>query len=204
MRGHDRRHDIMQAAERLFKDRRFHEITLDEVAQLARVGKGTIYRHFADKDDLFFQTATSGFDDMCALLRREVPGDAPFEQRLLSACEQITAFFSKRRDLFRMMEMEQGRIEPSQKSLLGLWRAKRQGLVAAVAAILEQGREAGRIRADLVPEVAANLLLGMLRTRSRDLDDVPEAQRRVELVLDLFLTGATARPNHAQPQTNSE
>ena len=39
--GKERR--IMEAAERLFTSRRFHEITLEEVAQAAKVGKGTIY-----------------------------------------------------------------------------------------------------------------------------------------------------------------
>ena len=53
----DKRIAIMRAAERLFHNRRFHEVTLEEVAEAAQVGKGTIYRYFADKDDLFFQVA---------------------------------------------------------------------------------------------------------------------------------------------------
>ena len=44
----------MRAAEKLFTSRRYHEISLDAVVQEARVGKGTIYRYFQSKDDLFF------------------------------------------------------------------------------------------------------------------------------------------------------
>ncbi|NJL30924.1 MAG: TetR/AcrR family transcriptional regulator, partial [Phycisphaerales bacterium] len=32
--------------------------------QAAGVGKGTIYRYFKDKDDLFFSTAAQGFEDL--------------------------------------------------------------------------------------------------------------------------------------------
>jgi TetR/AcrR family fatty acid metabolism transcriptional regulator len=199
----DRRQQIMQAAEDLFENRQFHEITLDEVAARARVGKGTIYRHFADKDDLFFQTATSGFDDLCLLLRQAVPGDAPFEARLLAACEQVTGFFNRRRRLLRLMEVEQGRIEPGRSLLRELWQVKRQGLVKAVAAILKQGQQSGRVRRDLPGEVAAAYLLGMLRTRARDLVDAPASHRRLELILDLFLNGS-ARPPAARVNGSSQ
>ena len=44
---------ILKALEELLPGRRFHEITLDEVAKAAQVGKGTIYLYFKDKDALF-------------------------------------------------------------------------------------------------------------------------------------------------------
>jgi AcrR family transcriptional regulator len=75
-------------------NRRFHEITLDEVAEAAGIGKGTIYRYFADKDELFFQVATSGFEELCELLKQTVPCDTSFTEKLLNACKQITRFFA--------------------------------------------------------------------------------------------------------------
>ena len=44
---------ILLALEELLPGRRFHEITLDEVSRAAKVGKGTIYLYFRDKDALF-------------------------------------------------------------------------------------------------------------------------------------------------------
>ena len=102
----DKRQRIMVAAERLFKTRQFHEITLDEVAKVAEVGKGTLYLYFADKNDLFFQTAVAGFDDMCELLRRDRVTEGAVQQELQQACETISAFFQKRRPLFRMILAE--------------------------------------------------------------------------------------------------
>ncbi len=181
---------IMQAAERLFTSRRFHEITMDDVAREAGVGKGTIYRYFQDKDDLFFRTATSGFDELCDLLRRKVPGNASFAQQLLIACGQIGRFFERRRQLSRMMQSEEGRMSWGSGQLHQRWMEHRKRLVAAVAEMIQKGVCEGQVRADIPPGVLANFLLGMLRTRGRDLCDVPQAMRQHEVVVDLFCHGA--------------
>jgi AcrR family transcriptional regulator len=90
----DKRERILEAAEKLFKHRRFHEITLQEIAQAAKVGKGTIYLYFEDKDDLFFQVATSGFDELCEVVERRGAPDAPFMERLLAMCEEVSPSLS--------------------------------------------------------------------------------------------------------------
>ena len=190
MPARDRRHQIMQAAERLFTSRRFHEITMDDVAQAAQVGKGTLYRYFADKDDLFFQTATSGFDELCGLLERKVPEHAAFAEQILAVCRQVSDFFLRRRPLFRMMQAEDSRMLLCRGSLHDRWMEKRKALVAAVAQILKKGVAEGALRDDVPAEILAQFLLGMLRTRGRDLDEAPEPFQKHEIVVDLFCRGA--------------
>jgi len=186
----DKQRQIMQAAERLFTTRRFHEITTDDIARAAAVGKGTIYRYFHDKEDLFFQTATSGFEELCDLVRRHVTGTDAFDAQLLGVCEQITGFFDRRRQLFRMMQTEDGRILLAKGAIHDRWMAHRKKLLAAVADIIRTGVEEGAIRTDVSPEVLATFLLGMLRTRARELEGAPASARRLETVVDLFCRGA--------------
>lgn len=50
-----KREQILTALNNLLPGKRFHEITLDEVARAAQVGKGTIYLYFHDKDALFYE-----------------------------------------------------------------------------------------------------------------------------------------------------
>ena len=105
----EKRHLIMQAAEKLFTSRRFHEITMEDVAAAADVAKGTIYLYFRDKEDLFAQTCTAGLEEMCELLE-PVPEEAPFAEQLLGACRQFSEFFERRHQLMRMMQAEEARM----------------------------------------------------------------------------------------------
>ncbi len=188
----DRRLDIMRAAEKLSTSRRFHEITLDDVVREAKVGKGTIYLYFKNKDDLFFQVAVSGFDELCDLVRSKVRETIPFQEQLLSACTNITAFYRNRGQLFRMMQSEEARMRWCHGKTRENWNRRRRNLVQALGAIFDKGLAEGQVRRDAPPEVLAEFLLGMLRTRARNLEDAPESARSLELVLDLFLRGACA------------
>jgi AcrR family transcriptional regulator len=189
-----KRQAIMQAAERLFTSRRIHEITMDDVAAAAGVAKGTLYNHFRDKDDLFFQTCIAGFEELCELLEQKVNHEVSFQQQLLEASRGISGFFDRRRQLFRMMQAEDARMPYCGGALRDRWAVKRTNLVSAIARILAGGVASGMIRDDLPPEVLANILLGMLRARSRGLADVPASMRSHEIIVDLFCNGAGCGP----------
>ena len=188
----DKRLQIMKVAERLFSGGRFHEVTTDEVAAAANVGKGTIYRYFQDKDDLFFQIVTNGFDDLCELIQQKVPDGAPFNERLVLVCREIRTFFDSRHQLLRMMQSEALRLNQLRGVMHDRWLAKRQKLVAAVAAILARGVTEGEVRTDIPAEVLSAMLLGMLRTQAHDLDHAPAAFRGYEWVVGLFCEGIRA------------
>ena len=189
----NKRRRIMDAAEALFATKQFHEITLDAVARKAGIGKGTIYLYFSDKDDLFFQTAVSGFDEMCAMLRKCASGDAPFSKSLLLACRQISDFFRSRRPLFRMIMMQNERAVGRGGSLRERWIERRKILPQMMAGIIRRGVETGEVRTDIPPHVMAEYLLAMLRARVTELEFEPEKLRTHASVVDLFTNGAMQR-----------
>lgn len=185
----DKKLQIMSAAEKLFTSRPPGAVTTDEIAKAARVGKGTLYKYFRDKDDLFFQTATLGFEQVCELIRRHVPDEAPFSEQLKSVCDQVIAFFLHRRRMFGIMQNEDSRMPFFTGKLQQRWLDTRQKLVTAVAEVIAKGVAEGQVRRDVEPEVLAGYLLGMLRARARDLTDVPEEKRSPEMLVDLFCNG---------------
>ena len=77
---------ILEALEKLLPGRRFHEITLEEVAKAAQVGKGTIYLYFRDKDALFAELICYQLERLAAELANladcsiEVLPDLVFER----------------------------------------------------------------------------------------------------------------------------
>ncbi|HRU06644.1 MAG TPA: TetR/AcrR family transcriptional regulator [Candidatus Brocadiia bacterium] len=188
--GAEKRRRIMIAAERLFASGRFHEITLDRVAEMAGVGKGTIYRFFKDKDDLVLQVAMSGFDELCCLVEAISRENIPFGAQLSKACESISAFFATRRQLFRLMQSEDARLRLCRGPHSKEWDSRRQNLVRALAMILKRGATEGVLRRDAPAEVLAAYLMGMMRCRARDLENAPEDWRGLDSTLDLFVWGA--------------
>jgi TetR/AcrR family fatty acid metabolism transcriptional regulator len=183
----------MVAAERLFKTRQFHEITLDEVAQVADVGKGTLYLYFADKNDQFFQTAVAGFDDMCELLRRDPVTEGSVQQELRQACETISAFFQKRRPLVRMMLAEGDRASGKGGGLQQRWNRHRKKMTQAVAEIIARGVQRHEVRDDIAPKVLAEYFLGMIRTRSRELEGQSGRSAGKQALVALFVHGLAGK-----------
>jgi AcrR family transcriptional regulator len=188
----ERRQIIMHEAERLFTSRRFHEVTLDDVAASAHVGKGTIYRYFKDKDDLFFQVATSGFEELCSVMQARIPGEGTFTEKLNSACREIGGFFGARRQMMRMMQGEAGRMQSARGQMRKEWNARREHLLGLVANILEEGIAQGAVRSDVPANVMAGFLLGMLRTRAREMGEMPKAAKDYAVLVELFFNGARA------------
>ena len=200
MAHNSKQKQIMRVVEKLATNRRFHEITLDEVAEAAGVGKGTIYRYFADKDDLFFQVATSGFEELCELLKRTVPCDTSFTEKLLNACKRITKFFAARRQLLQMMQTEANLAYWRKGKNRQRWLDKRKMLVNVLADIFCDGIAEGMVRTNISAEVMATFLLGLLRTRARDLQDVPENMKNYKLLVDMFLNGVCTLHDNVSTQ----
>lgn len=180
----------MQAAEQLFRTRRFHEITLDEIARAADVGKGTIYLYFSDKENLIFEAAVAGFDEMCAQLPQDSTEGGEFREGLLRICEIISGFFQRRRPLFRIILSEGERAMERGGGLRERWLERRKTMTGAVAAVIARGAASGEIRSEVPADILAEYLLGMLRTRSWELEDRPDALRNHALMVDLFINGA--------------
>jgi AcrR family transcriptional regulator len=191
----DKKRRIMQAVERLFRTRQFHEVTLEEVARRADVAKGTLYLYFANKEDLFFQTAVAGFDEMCDLLKAGGARHLGPRGELMQASKTISEFFERRRPLFRMIVAEGERAQGRGGSLWRQWLRRRKKLTEALAEIIRHGSALGALRVDVPAEVLAEYLLGMLRTRARELKSLPAAWRTQETLVDLFLSGVARRPS---------
>ena len=189
----DKKARIMQSAEKLFLSRQFHEISIEDIAKEAGIGKGTIYLYFLDKEDLFYQTAVSGFDEMCGLLRSNSSNDGNAHQKLLAALEKIDSFFQGRRPLIRMINSEWGRAMGRGGSLQGAWRERRKGMIEAVAEILKEGMASGEIRQDISPLAMAEYLFGIMRTRGDKYEALQGPDGSLKVLTDLFINGIRKR-----------
>ncbi|NYF23371.1 TetR/AcrR family transcriptional regulator [Sporosarcina sp. JAI121] len=76
----DRRQEILEAAAKSFSLFGYKATTMDQVAKIANVGKGTIYTFFSNKEELFNAIVLKLINEMRAEADAVAIEGAPFEQ----------------------------------------------------------------------------------------------------------------------------
>jgi AcrR family transcriptional regulator len=76
---------ILDAARKVFLERGFEGASIDEIAEVARSGKPTIYARFRNKRALFTEVMTRDILSRITEFKSEVPTGATIEERLRSA-----------------------------------------------------------------------------------------------------------------------
>jgi AcrR family transcriptional regulator len=84
------RQRISDVATRLFIERGFDQVTMDEIAEAADVSRMTVFNHFSRKEDLFFDLDEEGREDLVAALQKRNPGTPPVEALRLFAHWAVT------------------------------------------------------------------------------------------------------------------
>ncbi|MFT3815325.1 MAG: TetR/AcrR family transcriptional regulator [Acidovorax sp.] len=137
------RQAISNAATRLFIERGFDQVTVDEIAAAADVGRMTVFNHFLRKEDMFFDRDEEGHAMLRAALRQRAPGVAPLQALRLLAHDLVAqrspaVEFSARSQSFAAA------VEASE-TLKARARAIRDELARTVAEALAEcaGRESG-------------------------------------------------------------
>jgi AcrR family transcriptional regulator len=53
MKGELRKKQILECAKRIFSEKGFYDTQVDDIVKMVRIGKGTIYQYFRNKEDIF-------------------------------------------------------------------------------------------------------------------------------------------------------
>ncbi|MBR0933890.1 TetR/AcrR family transcriptional regulator [Bradyrhizobium jicamae] len=95
---------ILDAARRIFLARGFEGASIDEIAEIARSGKRTIYARFQDKRALFTEVVLRDILSRIAEFKFEAPTGATVEERLTSAATTLMhwGFDAERIGLMRL------------------------------------------------------------------------------------------------------
>ena len=149
------RQHISDTATRLFADRGFDAVTVDEIAVSADVGRKTVFNYFPRKEDLFFDRDEQIRRILREALRHRGPGVTPMEAYRLLAHQLV-----EERSLYiECSPRGQAFIEILEKSavLQARARALRDELAQVVATALSE--DAGREHNDPDAYLVASLLL---------------------------------------------
>ena len=149
------RQAISDAATRLFMERGFDQVTVDEIAAAADVGRMTVFNHFPRKEDMFFDRDEEARETVRDALRQRDARVAPIEVLRLLAHRVV----AQRRPYVEFSAVSQAFVETIARSeaLTARARAIRDETARVVAAALAES--AGQALDDPAAQFAASLLL---------------------------------------------
>lgn len=160
---HDR---ILEAAAGIFLDRDYSRVTIEEIAEAAGVGKGTIYEYFRSKEELFMECVTSAVEKYIMIFDEYYQASRSCRENLRRFLDVQLRFLKENSRWVRLLFNER----PLQVQGLEEWLLeRRQRVLQAIEGIIALGIREGEVRPDLNTVLAArafnslyNVLGGML------------------------------------------
>lgn len=159
-----RRQAMLRAARSVFAEKGYARATLDEIAERAEFGKGTLYNYFeGGKEEILFAVFEGIYDEICSLIREVFEAarerDQPLRTAFHAFVETYFDFFQERRDLFMIVVKETHRMAFSEDAdRVRFFQTQQERTVTALVPTLEAAMERGEIQSH-PPHAVAHLLL---------------------------------------------
>lgn len=151
----DRRKEIVYAATKSFTLFGYKATTIEQVAKLANVGKGTIYTFFQNKDELFQEVVLNLIYEMKEATDETIDVNVSFLENAHTALMKILEFRERHLLFAKLIEEEKSLRTPAVHEMLLIIEKE---IVSYVSMRIHNGIKKGEIR-DCNPEHIAYLML---------------------------------------------
>jgi AcrR family transcriptional regulator len=152
------------------------DVSLDEIARRAGVGAGTVYRHFASKEDLFeavvFARIGELVEEARALLDDPDPGRA-----FLSFLERLGREGALKRDLVEALADNGIHLQLGEAPIV-------QALIDVLADLLRRAQRAGAVRSDISVDDVMAVLTGAAYAICHSRADDERTRRLLAIMYD--------------------
>ncbi len=167
-----RREDILDAAERVFRDKGLAAATMDEIAEHAELGKSTLYLYYKSKEDLYLAVTMRGGEHLYEMLKAAASTGEPSVKRVWNMGEAYLAYFNQYRHYFQMyyfLENSQlhSQVSPEMSELCALADQKIWGVVVST---IQEAIDEGLFEKDVVPIQAAVMFWSNCNGLMRQMD----------------------------------
>ena len=98
-----RREAILTGARELFLSKGFNGTTMDEVAQMAELSKGTLYLYFTSKEELYVTVMSEGLKILFDRIEQASALDLPPDQMIRKLGEVYYRYYLDHREYFRIL-----------------------------------------------------------------------------------------------------
>ena len=102
----EKKRRIFEVALKIFTERGFHNITMDEIAAASGVAKGTVYRYFTSKEDLLDQLLMTTSQKVVERFSTTFTGERDILEEIQEFVKEWLLFIEENHDLYRLIQAE--------------------------------------------------------------------------------------------------
>jgi len=194
-----KRQQILEAAYTIFSRKGYHRATVDEIIALADTGKGTVYKYFVNKEQLFYTLIKERSANFEAELKETAVLTEPALNKVKKAIKIFLEFYVANADLWRVLMHEMrglGHEEPSNftEAQREKYRERFVHTIGILQVILQEGMEQGTIRNCDIHKAAHGLFsVIVMMVFQGFVDDSSESiDAAANGIADIFLYGVAA------------
>ena len=192
--GHERRAEILAAAERIFVESGYDGATIRKIADEVGLSSTALYMHFADKGEILNEICRNTFEGLAERNRRILADPAPPLARLRRIAEGYVLFGFENPNAYRlayltpMVETRDGTETVAQKAGAELF--------AAVVAVVEDAVGQGVLRGDarVLAQVIWTSVHGLVSIMiTKPYFDWADREVLIRTQLDVLFSGLSAQ-----------
>jgi TetR/AcrR family fatty acid metabolism transcriptional regulator len=159
---------ILQAAEEVLMEKGYHETSIDEIASRVGIAKGTVYLHFASKEDLVIALFAQDLEKFQQLVDSTAASELTARAKMEAILRVLYgSFFSKRYQLLYSLSnsADLRRIFVEKK---GCMREMWEQISARITILLEEGKAAGEFDTTIPTSVMLSAFFSLISPKSYD------------------------------------
>lgn len=177
----------------LFSSKPFERVSMDEIAQKAELGKGTLYKLFSGKEEIMVHVICRGIENLCRDLEEQCLGTSNVPQALKLLLGLEYDFYTKYSNLVLKLVFHQS--DNSESAFLDRVRVQHQQHIDLLERIFEQARTEGmQFRLDnqeLIQALNAAIKGLMINRMEQPIQD-NSREKDLELLNTMLWTGLLA------------
>lgn len=106
-KNQDKRTRILEAAQKVFVEKGFHQTKVADITRRAGIGKGTIYLYFPDKESILFAILTEGMKEIIQIMSQTVSNKKEnFLTKIQNLVKDEFEFVENHWELFHMLFLQ--------------------------------------------------------------------------------------------------
>lgn len=184
-----KREQILLAAVEMFLDKDFYQVTIVEIADLAGVGKGTVYEYFPSKEDLFKECFSFCAESYIQSFKKHLSDCSSVKYTMYEIAGSHLELIKDNRKRLHLLFNER----PLSFQELQSWvLERRQELLQGITALITEGIKLKEIRPDMDIEMAGRLFLALnyvVMGGMVILDNIEVQEDHIIKLLDIYWNG---------------